>query len=449
MGDGKVTKKGKKPKPPRLPGPPPKGDKAATKKYNALVDFVDCKGNTVTLEAGRLDWLGLDVAPDASFEADKNKPGTINIKIHIGTDTVTLPASVKNGKLELDTSELPSLDLLGAQEFVDDLNNWFEANGKKIDGAAIKDGSLTVTKAAVAAAPGKAEERGVKGGLLPHVPTWEKVGAGVLLGAAVLFGVGFMDAGDETETRTETVCPEAGGPGESVHAGIDCPEPTPDPEPVPPQMPPRSEGLAEQVGDVIIGIEGGRQAPGTVTPTKVGRLNLVLPLFAIGENHRVELRDAQGNVVDAFSFTVPAASGPMPSITTEQGGSAECTTDHENPVPPGASGEMCLYIQPEVVTTPPPDDSAPPADDGNGNAITETVTETTDGAPWSLLAIPGAAIGALGGLVLEEERRRREGGFDPTTGTYPDWETTYPDWQEPGAAEDVPPPEPPPTLDVM
>ncbi len=388
MGEPKGGKKGKK-KPPKLPGkPPPKDDKAATEKYNALADFVDCKGNTVTLKAGKLDWLGLDIAPDATFEADKNKPGTINIKADLGIGKITLPATVKDGKLDVDTSGLP----VGAdkvKKFVDDLNDWFEANGRKIDGATIKDGAMTVTKAAVAAAPGKAEEKkeGVKADPFPHVPTWGKAGAGVLLGAAILFGVGFMNAGDETETTAE--------PTNATEGTTDTAEPAPVP----------AGGLAEQIINVGVTFNG-ESTPGTLStgsdPTQV---SFEIPLFQIGEPHEVELQDSKRRVVDRFTFVVPEESGEAPPETTDQGGQVTCVVDHEMPVPPGRSGARCRYMQPAVSSAPEPapEESAP---ETSGADSTETVEseETTDGKPWSLLLIPGALLLAGGGLYVRENQ---------------------------------------------
>lgn len=446
MGDEK-KKKPKKPKPPKLPGkPPPKDDKAATDKYNEATKFLDCTGTKVVLKAGKLDWIDFGwITPEASFEPDKAKPGTINIKVKLPTGDISLPATVKDGKLDIDTKGLP----LGAdkvKEFVDSLNAWFEANGNKLDGATVKDGELTLTKAAVAA-PGKAgekkEEKGVKGGLFPHVPGREKVAAGTLLGLSVLFGVGFMNAGDETETRTEKVCPEAGGPGESVGAGIDCPEPgsgVDEPMPVP-----RAEGLAQQIGDVYINLEGGQQFPGTLTPG-TPTVTFEVPLYEFAP-HRIELWGGGGAVIDAFSLNVSSASGPVPPITTEQGGTADCTVDHSRPVLGGNSGGSCVYTQP-AITTPAPQ---PVPDQGTPvEPVVRKSEEKSDGAPVSLAVIPGATVLVGGALYARNTCRGDKGKGNGYGGGYvePDFDTNV---EKPDLPPAVfgPPADSKPTDDVM
>ncbi|MGQ0804693.1 MAG: hypothetical protein ACT4PI_12635 [Actinomycetota bacterium] len=418
MGDEKGTKKKqKKPKPPKLPGkPPPKDDKAATDKYNEATKFLDCTGTKVVLKAGKLDWIDFGwITPEATFEADKAKPGTINIKVKLPTGDISLPATVKDGKLDVDTKDLP-IGKDKVKEFVDGLNAWFEANGKQLDGPAVKDGELTLTKSA-AAAPGKAgekkEEKGVKGGLFPHVPGREKVAAGTLLGLSVLFGVGFMNAGDETETRTEKVCPERSGPGESVRLGLECEQPRASDEPAPA---PRAEGLAEQIGDVVINREGGQPSPGTITQREGDRFSFEVPLFAMVP-HQVNLGG-----VDGFTLPVPAASGPVPPITTQQGGTAECDIDHTRQVGTGLSGGFCVYIQPIVQTIPQPT----PVPDG-GTAVEPVVTEskeTKDGAPVSVAAIPGA-VALAGGALYARNTCRGEKKGDGYGGDYvePDFDT--------------------------
>ena len=117
--DDKATKK--KPPKPKLPGKkPPKSDKEATEKYKAAADFLDCKGTTLSLKPGKLDWLGLDITPSATFEQDKTKPGTINIKVELPLGSITLPTSVKDGKLNVDASSLP----IGADDVKDGGDTW-------------------------------------------------------------------------------------------------------------------------------------------------------------------------------------------------------------------------------------------------------------------------------------------------------------------------------------
>jgi hypothetical protein len=389
MGESMPEKPGKKKKakPPELPKGAPKD----------IADFVDCKGNTVTFKAGKVDWipkegLGEFVPdPEVGFEEDKTKPGTFNVKVKLGV-TFTLPASIKDGKLEVDTTSVP-VDKIkkGIDDWVKKLNDWLEANGKKLGGAKIKDGALTVTKEAVAGEPAK---QGVKAGPFPHVPVGEKVGALGVLGLSIVFGLALINAGDETETRTKKVCPESSRPGRSVGTGIRCERLRAFDE-----VPPPAEGFAEQIGDVYINLEGGPQSPGTLAPGSEGTLSFRMPLFAIGQPHRVEFWNAPGTVLDAFTFTVPAASGPAPPVPTDQGGSVDCLIDHQNPVPPGASGADCLYTQPAVDATP------QPMPDGGDTVepLIRKLNVTTDGAPFSLLMLPGGALLGLGGLYARDE----------------------------------------------
>ncbi|MGQ0804691.1 MAG: hypothetical protein ACT4PI_12625 [Actinomycetota bacterium] len=443
----------------------PKPKAGAAPNEIAVADFFDCKTKTLTIGPNAPGWVTFSMVFNGpSFVQDES--GKVAIKIKLPKSDAELPTSVKGGKLHVDTraahgAEASFPQLSGqkvkdkAQEidrYVEGLNTILNEKGHQFGGVTVKDGKLTLTKVALPV-PGKAEGKpddkhgsgGIKGGPFPHVPTWEKVGAGFLLGAAVLFGVGFMNAGDGTETRPEKVCPEAGGPGESMGAGIDCPETGSD---VDKSVP--AQGLAQLIRTVSITPEGADPASGAVEPSnEPNKIFLELPLFMIGERDTVELLDKRNATLDTFTFTVPSKQGLAPAVTTERGGTVMCLIDHENPVPPGRSGADCQYTEPvaDAATPPTPDDSEPVVPESR------EFEEDTEGKPWSLLAIPGAVLGLAGGLALEEERRRRDepdlGGFDPTTGTYPDWETTYPDWQDTGPAEDVPPPEPPPTLDVM
>lgn len=194
MGD----KKGKKGKPPELP----KGTPADIR------DFVDCKANTLELKPGKQAWMPKPQGigefmpdPEATFEAGA-QPGTINIKLTLGA-TMTVPASVKGGKLELDTSGIP-IPGLGAKtkEWVDKLNESFEANGKKLGTPELKDGKISLTKEALAAAPAKGA---MKTGVFPRIPVGAKVAGALLLGASLVPTVALLDAGDSTKTEVVPV----------------------------------------------------------------------------------------------------------------------------------------------------------------------------------------------------------------------------------------------------
>ena len=105
---------GDKPKPPTLPKGAPK----------ELQDFLDCTAASVTLGSGKVDWLKLkDVLPkkfpgsdfvpedakvEVSFEATAGGGVTIGIGMG-GLTLISLPATVKNGQLSLDTSGVPDV----------------------------------------------------------------------------------------------------------------------------------------------------------------------------------------------------------------------------------------------------------------------------------------------------------------------------------------------------
>jgi hypothetical protein len=244
-----------------------------------------------------------------------------------------------------------------------------------------------------------------------HVPCWEKAGAGGLVVLSLGFGFGFMNAGDSTEISTKLTCPP-----DSVLIKNLCHFESSE------RPPQRSEGLAEQISDVVISLEGGSPSPGAIgESTTPGRVNFQLPLFQIGVRHNVSFLNAAGTTIDGFNFVVPEASGPMAVQRTEQGGQAQCVIDHRMPILGGNSGTICTYDEPAGSDTP----ETPPDGGTSGETVEpdrRTVEETTDGLPWSLLFIPGGISAVLGGLTLAE-RRHREGGFDPETGTYPDWQT--------------------------
>lgn len=372
MGEGPGDKpagktKKKKAKPPDLPKGAPK----------ELVDFVDCKADSYTIAPGKIGWLPKEGIgeylpdPEVSFAEDPNKKGTFNVSVTLGKK-FTFPGTIKDGKLEVDSSTAP-LDKIkqGIDNWVKNLNDWLEAKGRKLEGATIKDGKLTVTKAAVAP-PAK----GVKqGAFLPNVPMGEKVvGAGVLA-LATVFGIGFVNAGDETTATTTT--------SEVVAAPDDV------------GAPPVVEGIADQVQTVDIAIDGGASGAGVVEPPVDGVIAFQVPFFAIGEPHEITFRDAQGNTVDRATFVVPAAEGPASKIRTGGGGIVVFDVIHD-PMLGGPSGGDGTYSEPV------PDPTASDADEGPTGEAIETVdtttTETTEGKPWSLLAIPGslALVGGAG-----------------------------------------------------
>jgi hypothetical protein len=244
--------------------------------------------------------------------------------------------------------------------------------------------------------------RGVRVRRFRHVPRWEKIAAGLVVAVAVVAGVALADAGDASGTSAVRSCPAGSDPVRDAGVALQCSEPSD----VDATRVATAAGVASQVASASISVPGGTSSPVAIAPSGVGRISLTAPLFAIGVMHDVELRDAAKSVLDRFGFTVPAASGAMAKIATEHGGTVACDVDHAMPVPPGRSGAHCVYADALPAGGTQPVDAG--GEDGQGvtvPAVVRTATIETDAKPWSLLLIPGAAIGALGALALDERRR--------------------------------------------
>lgn len=121
-------------------------------------DFFDCKGDKLVWKKGKVTWLGLPVDPDVSFEHGKAKD-SIDITITFGKPPLgvsfTLNASVNSdGELTVDSTSLPDLSsisdkLPGKNDFdnsIKNINAWFKKNGKKLKGATLKKGEITLEK---------------------------------------------------------------------------------------------------------------------------------------------------------------------------------------------------------------------------------------------------------------------------------------------------------------
>ena len=130
------------PQPPKAPDDAPQD----------LKDFLECKGLVLKWKPGKVNWLGLPVDPDVSFEAGA-KPGTIDLKITIGSPpfglSFSLPATVGwAGELSIDTSKIPDAvpGKAGLDQWITDLNGWFKHNGKKLKPPVLKGGVVTLEK---------------------------------------------------------------------------------------------------------------------------------------------------------------------------------------------------------------------------------------------------------------------------------------------------------------
>jgi hypothetical protein len=185
--------KPKKPKPPRLPDDAPQDVK----------DFVDCKGDSLELRPGELKWLPVPDfakaagAPTATFEAG-TAAGSIKVTLSWTIISLKVTVSVRDGKLDVDTTEIPEFTGLGPKikKWADDLNAWLAHNKKKLGAATLRDGKVTLSKVAETA--------------MAPVPEKERAGAPALFAAGALtvgglaLGIGLMDAGDTT--TVEQVC---------------------------------------------------------------------------------------------------------------------------------------------------------------------------------------------------------------------------------------------------
>ena len=132
-----------------------------------LRDFLSCKTASLTLRNGSVGWLQLSglvpddyrgIIPDGISPSLTIQPGsaagTATITLGLGPlFSISIPASVTNGQLSLDTSSLPTQGMRdNLQAAVQNLNNWFAANKKQLGPATFGANGLTLTKVPVATA---------------------------------------------------------------------------------------------------------------------------------------------------------------------------------------------------------------------------------------------------------------------------------------------------------
>lgn len=174
----------------------------------AIREFVRCRRDRLELDPGRLAWLprpeGVPIPegtePSVTLEPGEH-PGTVNVSVGWGFVSLTLPVSVADGRLRIDTSNIPFLgdDI---SRWVDDLNADLAANGKRFDEVRLRDGKAHLTKAAVAAGDRRTSLLGTPG---------RKVAAGVaaltLVGGATLLATRGGNDGNEqaSPSREEPV----------------------------------------------------------------------------------------------------------------------------------------------------------------------------------------------------------------------------------------------------
>lgn len=125
-----------------------------------LRDFVACKRASVTIRNGPLDWLPLPAElsdlpkPDLTLEPGTSA-GSATISVGFGIFSLSLPASVTNGELQVDTSGLP--DMLGdlkqpLDDWIRNLNDWLKANGQRFAAPTVQGGEVTLVKEPIPAA---------------------------------------------------------------------------------------------------------------------------------------------------------------------------------------------------------------------------------------------------------------------------------------------------------
>lgn len=123
-------------------------------------DFFDCTGDKLEWKKGKVEWLGLPLSPEVSFEHGK-AAGSIDVTINFPViPKFTINASVNDaGELVVDTTNIPDLSefkLPNLKKLVDDavgnINGWFKKNGKKLKKASYRKGVVTLEKIPVQAA---------------------------------------------------------------------------------------------------------------------------------------------------------------------------------------------------------------------------------------------------------------------------------------------------------
>lgn len=124
--------------------------------------FLECRADSATIRNGPVEWLEIPSnvramlggkSPELKITAGP-APGTAVLKIQAGWVGATLPATVVDGKLSVDTSKLPFLAppaiARDIRRFVDELNGRLAANGKALGPPAIGPDGMTLTKVALA-----------------------------------------------------------------------------------------------------------------------------------------------------------------------------------------------------------------------------------------------------------------------------------------------------------
>jgi hypothetical protein len=162
-----------------------------------LREFIECKRDSVTIKQGELTWLPLppeikEYAPNPTLGLEPGaSPGTGTMTIGISFATLTIPVSISDGELHMDTSGVSSIP--GAQEAIDtwlkDFNDWLKKNGKRLEPTSIKDGSVTLTKEPIVAVPATPPPPAPPGPPVKPVTPVPPASSGGIGGSCALFGL--------------------------------------------------------------------------------------------------------------------------------------------------------------------------------------------------------------------------------------------------------------------
>ena len=123
-----------------------------------LRDFVEFRTSTVTIRNGPQTWIGQANPPPDLTIVPGSTADTMTIKVSLGFISASLPAAIGAGRLSIDTKGLPWLApqsiAVAINAYVDQLNRWFEANGKGLGMPTFGSGEVTLHLVDVPRAPG-------------------------------------------------------------------------------------------------------------------------------------------------------------------------------------------------------------------------------------------------------------------------------------------------------
>jgi hypothetical protein len=121
--------------------------------------FLDCTGDVATIANGPIDWveipanvrgmLGGAARPEPAITPGRG-PSSALLRVRAGWVSATLPASVVDGRLTVNTSKLPILAprsiATDIERFVEALNARLAANGKALAPLSFETGGMTLRK---------------------------------------------------------------------------------------------------------------------------------------------------------------------------------------------------------------------------------------------------------------------------------------------------------------